>query len=62
MKKNEVIIQALAITGAPDEEELGYLYDLVMQVPQEGVILEVGCDFGKSTSVLATVAKKKAYK
>lgn len=62
MNFDEIFAQAETIVGAPTKEELKLLYDCALQFPSSTtLVVEIGCDQGKSTSVLAEVAKDRNY-
>ena len=43
-------------------EEARQLYEHTTKLPKGSIVVEAGCLFGRSTSVLATVAKEKKHK
>src|SRR4051812_26021519 len=42
--------------------EVQKLYDLCMEVPTGGLVVEVGCQLGRSSSVIAQVGKMTGYR
>ncbi len=44
---------------AYSDAESRLLFDLAMETPQGGVIVEIGCEYGRSTSLLMQVAMEK---
>lgn len=44
-----------------DREESSLYFDLLMGLPDHSRVLEIGCQYGRSTSILAQVAKEKHF-
>lgn len=56
---NDVLRQMNDIGGIYSEKEAEQLYKYVMGLDESGLVVEVGCERGKSTSVLASAAKER---
>ena len=59
MNFEEILKQMDSIGGYFWAEEARQLYEHTVKLPRGSMVVESGCLFGRSTSVLATVAKEK---
>lgn len=47
---------------ALDDSEARALYDACIQVPRGGLVIEVGCEFGRSSSVIGQMAQEGGFR
>lgn len=45
-----------------DEFECKGMYDLLVSLPDEATVMEIGCQYGRSSSIIAQIAKAKDFK
>jgi len=60
----EEVMKLTGTIGHPSalqDEEARVLYDLCCQVPEHGTVVEIGCDIGRTSSVIAQVGLERGY-
>jgi predicted O-methyltransferase YrrM len=60
---DEVMLVTRKVSGsaALEEPEARALYDCCVQVPKDGIVVEVGCQLGRSSSLIAQVGYAIGY-
>ena len=56
------IVEESSHETAFNREECEELFNLLLGLPTEAVVVEIGVEFGRSTSVIAEVAKEKKFR
>jgi Methyltransferase domain len=60
----EVMLLTRTVSGSPaltDEDALGF-YRALSQIPQGGVVIEIGCEKGRSSSLILQMAKAIGFR
>lgn len=55
------IVEESSHETAFNREEVDALHKYLQEVPEEGIVVEIGVEFGRSTSVIAEVQKERNY-
>ena len=55
------LTRTVSSNTALEDPEAKALYDCCLQVPFGGLVVEIGCEFGRSSSILAQVAREGSF-
>lgn len=61
MTLEQCLHHANQVPGYPDDAELEFLYDSVKDLGPENLVVEIGCDLGKSTTLLGLMARELGF-
>ena len=56
-----VLTRTISSPTAFDDQECERFWDLLVQVPEDGIVVEIGCQLGRSSSLVLQAAKDRGF-